>query len=174
MNEYINKDKEQLLTDLVNGCMEENDWRNGWNNRGFIYYHLICCWDNYWFCIGKNVKMKELYDKHKQKVICFHKGLALKCSDLKKLQEKLTDELWTQRQEKSRFVRKVLTVYSHKRRLNGGKAWPKRTCLFQRTFNFKLDSDWSITQLLVEKGVLTFEEVFEKLKEVQKNYKKPL
>ena len=32
-------------------------------------------------------------NKHKQKVICFHKGLALKCSDLKKLQEKLTDEL---------------------------------------------------------------------------------
>ena len=31
----------------------------------------------------------------------------------------------------------------------------------------------ALTQLLVEKGVLTFEEVFEKLKEVQKNYKKP-
>ena len=31
----------------------------------------------------------------------------------------------------------------------------------------------ALTQLLVEKGILTFEEIFEKLKEVQKNYKKP-
>jgi len=27
--------------------------------------------------------------------------------------------------------------------------------------------------LLVEKGILTFEEIFEKLKEVKQNYKKP-
>ena len=32
----------------------------------------------------------------------------------------------------------------------------------------------ALTQLLVEKGLINFEEVFEKLKEVQKNYKKPL
>jgi len=31
-----------------------------------------------------------------------------------------------------------------------------------------------LTQLLVEKGLIDFEEVFEKLKEVKKNYKKPL
>jgi len=31
----------------------------------------------------------------------------------------------------------------------------------------------ALTQLLVEKGLINFEEVFEKLKEVQKNYKKP-
>ncbi len=32
----------------------------------------------------------------------------------------------------------------------------------------------ALTQLLVEKGLINFEEVFDKLKEVQKNYKKPL
>jgi len=32
----------------------------------------------------------------------------------------------------------------------------------------------ALTQLLVEKGILTFEEVFEKLKEIKKNYNKPL
>ena len=32
----------------------------------------------------------------------------------------------------------------------------------------------ALAQLLVQKGVLTFEEIFEKLKEVKKNYKKPL
>jgi hypothetical protein len=32
----------------------------------------------------------------------------------------------------------------------------------------------ALTHLLVEKGILTFEEIFEKLKEVKKNYKKPL
>ena len=32
----------------------------------------------------------------------------------------------------------------------------------------------ALTQLLVEKGILTFEEIFEKLKEVKKNYNKPL
>jgi len=31
----------------------------------------------------------------------------------------------------------------------------------------------ALTQLLVEKGLINFEEVFDKLKEVQKNYKKP-
>ena len=31
----------------------------------------------------------------------------------------------------------------------------------------------ALTQLLVEKGLIDFEEVFKKLKEVQKNYKKP-
>lgn len=31
----------------------------------------------------------------------------------------------------------------------------------------------ALTQLLVEKGILTFEEIFEKLKEVQRNYKTP-
>ncbi len=31
----------------------------------------------------------------------------------------------------------------------------------------------ALTQLLVEKGILTFEEIFEKLKEAKKNYKKP-
>jgi len=31
-----------------------------------------------------------------------------------------------------------------------------------------------LTQLLVEKCLIDFEEVFEKLKEVKKNYKKPL
>jgi len=31
----------------------------------------------------------------------------------------------------------------------------------------------ALTQLLVEKGILTFEEIFDKLKEVQKNYKNP-
>ena len=32
----------------------------------------------------------------------------------------------------------------------------------------------ALTQVLVEKGLVNFEEVFEKLKEVQKHYKKPL
>jgi mannitol/fructose-specific phosphotransferase system IIA component (Ntr-type) len=32
----------------------------------------------------------------------------------------------------------------------------------------------ALAQLLVEKGVLTFEEIFEKLAEVKKNYKTPL
>ena len=32
----------------------------------------------------------------------------------------------------------------------------------------------ALTQFLVEKGILTFEEVFEKLKEVKNNYNKPL
>jgi len=32
----------------------------------------------------------------------------------------------------------------------------------------------ALAQLLVQKGVLTFEEIFEKLKEVKKNCKKPL
>ena len=32
----------------------------------------------------------------------------------------------------------------------------------------------ALTQLLVEKGQINFEEVFEKLKEVQKNYNNPL
>ena len=32
----------------------------------------------------------------------------------------------------------------------------------------------ALTQLLVEKGILTFEKIFEKLKQVKKNYKKPL
>jgi len=31
-----------------------------------------------------------------------------------------------------------------------------------------------LTQLLVEKGLIDFEEVFEKLKEVKKNYNNPL
>ena len=31
----------------------------------------------------------------------------------------------------------------------------------------------ALTQLLVEKGLINFEEVFEKIKEVQQNYKKP-
>jgi len=31
----------------------------------------------------------------------------------------------------------------------------------------------ALTQLLVEKGLINFEEVFEKLKEVNKDYKKP-
>ena len=31
----------------------------------------------------------------------------------------------------------------------------------------------ALTQLLVEKGIFTFEEIFEKLKEVKQNYKKP-
>ena len=31
----------------------------------------------------------------------------------------------------------------------------------------------ALTLLLVEKGILTFEEIFEKLKEVKQNYKKP-
>jgi len=32
----------------------------------------------------------------------------------------------------------------------------------------------ALTQVLVEKGIITFQEIFEKLKEVKKNYKKPL
>ena len=32
----------------------------------------------------------------------------------------------------------------------------------------------ALTQLLVEKGLFNFEEVFEKLKEVKKNYNNPL
>jgi len=32
----------------------------------------------------------------------------------------------------------------------------------------------ALTQLLVEKGLIDFEEVFEKLKEVKKNYNNPL
>ena len=32
----------------------------------------------------------------------------------------------------------------------------------------------ALAQLLVEKGLINFEEVFEKLKEVKKNYKNPL
>jgi len=42
------------------------------------------------------IKMDEWrywMNKRKQKVICFQNGLALRCSDLKKLQEKSTDDL---------------------------------------------------------------------------------
>ncbi len=38
----------------------------------------------------------------------------------------------------------------------------------------ELMEEHGISQLLVEKGILSFEEIFEKLKEVKKNYKKPL
>lgn len=41
----------------------------------------------------KSDKWRYWINKRKQKTICFHKGLTLRCSDLKKLQEKLTDEL---------------------------------------------------------------------------------
>jgi len=42
----------------------------------------------------KSDKWRYWMNKYKQKTICFHKGLALKCRDLKKLlQEKAKDEL---------------------------------------------------------------------------------
>ena len=41
----------------------------------------------------KSSKWRYWINKRKQKTICFHKGLTLRCSDLKKHQEKLTDEL---------------------------------------------------------------------------------
>ena len=41
----------------------------------------------------KSNKWRYWMNKRKQKEICFHNGLTIRCSDLKKLQEKLTDEL---------------------------------------------------------------------------------
>jgi hypothetical protein len=54
------------------------------------------------------------------------------------------------------------------------KLNPKEVATFEEIMLANSMEVEALTQLLVEKGILTFEEIFEKLKEVQKNYRKPL
>ena len=53
------------------------------------------------------------------------------------------------------------------------KLDPKELVTFEEIMIANSMEIEALTQLLVEKGILTFEEIFDKLKEVQKNYKKP-
>jgi len=54
------------------------------------------------------------------------------------------------------------------------KLDPKELVSFEKIMIANSMEIEALTQLLVEKGILTFEEIFEKLKEVKKNYKNPL
>ena len=53
------------------------------------------------------------------------------------------------------------------------KLNPKEVATFEELLISNSIQIEALTQLLVEKGLINFKEVFEKLKEVQKNYKKP-
>lgn len=54
------------------------------------------------------------------------------------------------------------------------KLSPKELVSFEEIMITNSMEIEALTQLLVEKGILTFEEIFKKLKEVKKNYKNPL
>jgi len=54
------------------------------------------------------------------------------------------------------------------------KLNPKEVATFEELLISNSIQIEALTQLLVEKGLINFEEVFDKPKEVQKNYKKPL
>ena len=55
-----------------------------------------------------------------------------------------------------------------------GKLDPKELVSFEELLISNSIQIEALTQLLVEKGLIDFEEVFEKLKEVKKNYNNPL
>lgn len=54
------------------------------------------------------------------------------------------------------------------------KLDPKELVTFEELLISNSIQIEALTQLLVEKGLFNFEEVFEKLKEVKKNYNNPL
>ena len=54
------------------------------------------------------------------------------------------------------------------------KLDPKELATFEELLISNSIQIEALTQLLVEKGLFNFEEVFEKLKEVKKNYNNPL
>ena len=54
------------------------------------------------------------------------------------------------------------------------KLDPKELATFEELLISNSIQIEALTQLLVEKGLFIFEEVFEKLKEVKKNYNNPL
>jgi len=53
------------------------------------------------------------------------------------------------------------------------KLNPKELVSFEELLIPNSNQIEALTQLLVEKGIFTFKEIFEKLKEVKKNYKNP-
>jgi len=53
------------------------------------------------------------------------------------------------------------------------KLNPKELVSFEELLISNSNQIEALTQLLVEKGIFTFKEIFEKLKEVKKNYKNP-
>ena len=54
------------------------------------------------------------------------------------------------------------------------KLDPKKLVSFEELLISNSIQIEALTQLLVEKGLIDFEKVFEKLKEVKKNYNNPL
>ncbi|MBW2608206.1 MAG: hypothetical protein JRD05_11290 [Deltaproteobacteria bacterium] len=54
------------------------------------------------------------------------------------------------------------------------KLDPKELVTFKELLIANSIETEALAQLLVEKGLINFEEVFEKLKEVKNNYKNPL
>ena len=54
------------------------------------------------------------------------------------------------------------------------KLDPKEIVSFEELLITNAMEYEALAQLLVEKGILTFDEIFNKLKEVKKNYEKPL
>ena len=85
------------------------------------------------------------------------------------------------------FLKKIKAVYLLSDALNDkifslqikGKSMaqqldPKELATFKELLISNSIQVEALTQLLVEKGLINFEEVFDKPKEVQKNYKKPL
>ena len=53
------------------------------------------------------------------------------------------------------------------------KLNPKELVFFEELLIPNSNQIEALTQLLVEKGIFTFKEIFEKLKEIKKNYKNP-
>ena len=54
------------------------------------------------------------------------------------------------------------------------KLDPKELVTFKELLIANTIEVEAVAQLLVEKGIFTFEEIFKKLKEVKKNYNNPL